>query len=547
METTASAPTDAGIASPAPVSADAELRREAARRRTFAIIAHPDAGKTTLTEKLLLYSGAVELAGAVRKRKSGRAVTSDWMDIERARGISVTSSAVQFEYGGCRFNLLDTPGHQDFSEDTYRTLMATDSAVMVLDAAKGIEPQTRRLFEVCRLRATPILTFINKLDQPGRNPLALLDEIERVLGMPAVPMNWPVGSGPGFHGVYDLRDGSLQRFDRAMQGRRSGMETIAASAGLLARLVGRDEARELQTCIDLVQGTLPAFSPPRFLAAEQTPVFFGSALNNFGVQPFLDALVQLAPPPRPRVSAGGAIPPDADVFSGFVFKIQANMDPQHRDRMAFLRVCSGRFIRDMAVHHARLGRDVRMTRPHRLFGRERELIETAYPGDVVGVINPGLFQVGDTVADRPGLAYEPMPAFQPAHFARLRNVNVGRRKQFDQGLKQLQEEGAVRVLSSSGHGAGAPILAGAGVLQFSIVGSRLASEYGVETVLEPLPHREARWCVDEPLPATLLTSLDFNTLVCTDEHRRSVLLFMGEWDADYCQRRFPDVRFRKLA
>jgi peptide chain release factor 3 len=525
---------------------DLEVQREVERRRTFAIISHPDAGKTTLTEKLLLYGGAIEIAGVVRGRKSHRHVASDWMEIERTRGISVTSSALQFEYGGCVINLLDTPGHQDFSEDTYRTLMAVDCAVMVLDAAKGVETQTRRLFEVCRLRKTPILTFLNKLDQPGRDPLELLDEIERTLGIPAVPVNWPIGTGADFQGVFDLRAAEILVFERAAQGRRAPMVSAPLDSEALEELVGSSAASGLREDVALVTGTLPAFDRQAFLDGGQTPVFFGSALHDFGVEPFLNALAQLAPPPQGRETVDGRIVPTAAPFSAFVFKIQANMDRLHRDRMAFLRICSGRFTRDMVVHHARLQRTLRMTRPHRLFGRDRETLETAFAGDVIGVVNPGLFLIGDTVSERPGIVYTPMPAFQPSQFARLRCVDVARRKQFDRGLSQLQEEGVIRSLTSVG-GSRDPILAAAGALQFSIVESRLASEYGVTAEVSPLPHTEARWVAGQTPDSTLLSRLPSNSLVCRDADGRYVLLFDGDWEVRYAQERVPELRLETLA
>jgi len=524
----------------------AEVEREAERRRTFAIIAHPDAGKTTLTEKLLLYGGAIEIAGAVRGRKSQRAVTSDWMEIERTRGISVTSSALQFEYGGCVVNLLDTPGHEDFSEDTYRTLMAVDCAVMVLDAAKGVETQTRRLFEVCRLRQTPILTFINKFDQPGRAPIELLDEIEQTLSIPAIPLNWPIGTGPTFQGVYDHATHRVLRFERSSRGRRAPMEEMPLHGDALREAIGETAATELRDDIALLKGTLPAFDMASFLAGQQTPVFFGSALHDFGIEPFLDALVNLAPPPHGRETVDGKVVPPGAPFSAFVFKIQANMDRQHRDRMAFLRICSGRFTKDMIVHHARLNRELRMTRSHRLFGRDRETVESAFPGDVVGVINPGLFLIGDTLSEIPGITYPPMPAFQPSEFARLRCVDVARRKQFDRGLMQLQEEGVIRVLTAV-TGSRDPILAAAGALQFSIVESRLQNEYGVKVDVSQLPHRAARWAGAPKIEDRWLSQLPSSTIVCLDATDRYVLLFEGDWELRFAEERVPELQLESLA
>jgi peptide chain release factor 3 len=371
---------------------------EAARRRTFAIISHPDAGKTTLTEKLLLYAGAIDLAGAVRRKGEQRHARSDWMEMERARGISVTSTVLQFDHEGLRFNLLDTPGHQDFGEDTYRVLTAVDSAVMVIDAAKGIEPQTLKLFEVCRRRGLPVLTFINKLDQPGRDPLELLDEIEKVLGMGPAPVNWPIGSGRDFLGLYELAARRVLLFERVTRGESA---VPVAVSGLdspeLRQLVGESLHGRLREEVELMDAMGQRHDPEAFAAGRQTPVFFGSALNNFGVAPFLEALGRLGAPPAGRDSDAGWIAPDSEVFSGFVFKIQANMDPQHRDSMAFLRVVSGRFEKGMSVEHPRLGRRVRLPRAHRIFAQDRETTDEAYPGDVVGLVNPGLFVIGEMV------------------------------------------------------------------------------------------------------------------------------------------------------
>jgi peptide chain release factor 3 len=361
----------------------------------------PTPGKTTLTEKLLLYGGAIHLAGEVKSRRAARTAKSDWMSIEKERGISVTTAAMQFPYKGFQFNLLDTPGHQDFSEDTFRTICAADSAIMLIDVAKGVEPQTQKLFQVCRLREMPIFTFINKMDREGRDPLELMEEIERTLGMTAVPFNWPIGEGSGFQGVYDFQHRQVLFFQRTAHNQRRAPMTVEAFPNpKLAETLG-EAYGPLQEEIGLLTGAGTSFDRDRFLAGELTPVFFGSALTNFGVGPFLDAFTKLAPPPGPRHSAQGLVQPTDETFSGFVFKIQANMDPQHRDRMAFLRICSGRFEKDMMVHHARLGRKIRMTRPHRLFGRDRETIDEAYRGDVVGLVNPGLFTIGDTLTSDP--------------------------------------------------------------------------------------------------------------------------------------------------
>ncbi|WP_447598627.1 peptide chain release factor 3 [Nitrospira sp. Nam80] len=526
-------------------AANDTLSREVLRRRTFAIISHPDAGKTTLTEKLLLYAGALHLAGAVQARSHQRRATSDWMELEQARGISITSTMLQFGYQGMLVNLLDTPGHQDFSEDTYRTLMAVDSAVMVLDGAKGIEPQTKKLFTVCRRRGIPILTFINKMDQPGRHPFDLLDEIEQTLGMTAVPFNWPIGEGAGFRGLYDLRERHVLFFQRtAHNERRAPMQVEAFPHPNLAATLG-EAYGPLQDEVALVTGAGTSFDRTRFLAGELTPVFFGSALTNFGVEPFLNAFLQLAPPPGPRLSAQGLVEPTDEAFSGFVFKIQANMDPQHRDRMAFLRICSGRFEKDMMVYHARLARKIRMTRPHRLFGRDRETIDEAYPGDVVGLVNPGLFAIGDTLCSTGSLAFDPIPQFPPECFGVLHSADISKYKQFQKGLRQLEEEGVMQVLLAPDHVRREPILAAVGELQLDVVVSRLKNEYGVAATVERLPYTCARWITgDAEKLARVYWPMD--TLRLVDRSGRSVMLFASERLLAYCMKENPAIQFRAL-
>ncbi len=522
-----------------PIHSDEQLRQQVIRRRTFAIISHPDAGKTTLTEKLLLYSGAVDQAGAVRARKNQRSATSDWMAMEQQRGISITSTALQFEYKSHIFNLLDTPGHQDFSEDTFRTLMAADSAVMVLDVAKGIEPQTKKLFEVCRQRNLPILTFINKMDRPGREPLELLDEIERVLNLPVAPMNWPIGSGAEFQGVYDLQNQHVLLFERTTGGRfRAPVQVTDLYDPLLSQLVGEHACRQLRDEAELLAGAGVSFAAEQFLSGELSPVFFGSALNNFGVEPFLEALIALAPSPRARASSKGLIEPTDTSFSGFVFKIQANMDPQHRDSMAFLRVCSGRFEKDMLVHHPRLGRKIRMSRPHRLFARDRETLEEAYPGDVIGLSNPGLFNIGDTVTAGEVFEYASIPPFQPEHFAILRNGSIEKYKQFNKGLQQLQDEGVIQVLYVTEQARREPILAAVGQLQFDVVIARLLAEYNVEASVEHLAYTSARWLVG--------AEADIKSMYhprARDQQNRAVVLFTSEWEMKYLTDKHPQIQF----
>ena len=530
------------------LSHPADLAAEVRRRRTFAIISHPDAGKTTLTEKLLLYAGAVELAGAVRAGKNQRRATSDWMALEQQRGISITTTALQFEHEGHLLNLLDTPGHQDFSEDTYRTLMAVDSVVMVLDSAKGIEPQTLKLFAVCRTRGLPILTFVNKLDHPGRDALALLDEIERVLGIGAVPMNWPIGQGPTFQGVYNLAARRVLRFERTEHNRRQApVITMDLADSRLDATLGADPVRRLREEIDLLSGAGARFDHDAFLSGKVTPVFFGSALTSFGVEPFLAALLDLAPPPAPRPSDRGPVEPTSELFSGFIFKIQANMDPRHRDRMAFLRVCSGRFQRDMLVHHARLGRKIRITRPHRLFARERELLAEAFPGDVVGLVNPGLFAIGDTLSTGAPLRFDAVPRFTPEHFAILRCRSLSKHKQFHRGLAQLEEEGAIQVLVSADSVQRDLVLAAVGELQFDVVVARLAHEYGVETALDRLPYDVARHVVGDPAAVAQIVWPYGGTLRVRDRQERLVALFGSAREAAYCAERNPDIAFRPLS
>jgi peptide chain release factor 3 len=530
------------------LSHPADLAAEVRRRRTFAIISHPDAGKTTLTEKLLLYAGAVELAGAVRAGKNQRRATSDWMALEQERGISITTTALQFEHNGYLLNLLDTPGHQDFSEDTYRTLMAVDSVVMVLDSAKGIEPQTLKLFAVCRARGLPILTFVNKLDHPGREALALVDEIERVLGIGAVPMNWPIGQGPSFQGVYDLTGRRVLRFERTEHNRRQApVITTDLADARLDRALGADAVRQLREEIELLSGAGARFDHDAFLSGKVTPVFFGSALTSFGVEPFLAALLGLAPSPGPRPSDRGPVEPTRELFSGFIFKIQANMDPRHRDRMAFLRVCSGRFHRDMLVHHARLGRKIRITRPHRLFARERETLAEAFPGDVVGLVNPGLFSIGDTLSSGGPLRFDAVPRFEPERFAVLRNRGLSRHKQFHRGLAQLEEEGAIQVLVSAESAQRDLVLAAVGELQFDVVVARLAHEYGVEAAIERLPYEVARHVVGDPAAVVRILWPYSGALRVRDRQGRLVALFASAREATYCAEQNPDVVYRPLS
>ena len=525
-----------------------ELESEVSRRRCFAIISHPDAGKTTLTEKLLLYAGAIDLAGAVRRKATQQHARSDWMAMEQARGISVTSTALQFDYRDCRFNLLDTPGHQDFSEDTYRVLMAVDTAVMVLDAAKGVEPQTLKLFAVCRDRGIPIVTFVNKLDQPGQEPMAILDEIEKVLEMSAVPRNWPIGIGPSFQGVYDFGGERVLRFERGSRGGRA-VETIDASLDdeKLKTALGERLYDELREEAELLEIAGTTFDPEAFRAGRQTPVYFGSALNNFGVGPFLNALCDLALPPMPRNSDAGLVEPTSEHFSGFIFKIQANMDPQHRDSMAFMRVVSGRFETGMSVEHPRLGRKLRLPRAHRIFARERETTEEAFPGDVVGLVNPGLFVIGDTVCEGKPLRFAPLPRFAPEQFARLRSKAVDKQKSFQKGLRQLEEEGAIQVFRDPMQRD--PILAAVGELQFDLIRSRLASEYNVETDLDRLQFGAAYWIFsadgDADVDENDIKWPTYGVNRVRDADGHLVALINGSWAEETLREKNPDYTFAR--
>ncbi|MHB0912119.1 MAG: peptide chain release factor 3 [Armatimonadota bacterium] len=521
-----------------------DLATEVGRRRTFAIISHPDAGKTTLTEKLLLYAGAVHLAGSVRARKNTRHATSDWMDLERQRGISITSTVLQFEYEGYCANLLDTPGHEDFSEDTYRTLTAADNAVMLIDSAKGIEAQTLKLFDVCRMRKVPIFTFMNKMDRPSREPLDLLDEIERVLGIGAFPINWPLGSGSTFAGVYDRMSRQVHLFTRTEHGATRAPVTVKdAYDPAVAELVDPSAYKHFLEEMELLDAAGHEFDYKKLAAGKLTPVYFGSAVTNFGVKLFLDSFISLGLPPIARESGGVPVHPEDEDFSGFVFKIQANMDPKHRDSVAFLRVCSGRFEKDMAVHHARLGTKIRLSRPHKLFARERETVECAYPGDILGLVNPGSFCIGDTVSTKKEVRFEGVPQFAPEHFVVMRCPNPAKYKQFHKGLTQLLAEGAVQALYSRGGNRSEPILAAVGQLQFEVVKHRLETEYSVDVLLEPMPFSRMVW-LDGDVDDLRLPSA---SRIVEDVAGRTVVLFGGEWELSYAIDKNPEARFAKIA
>ncbi|TAM61780.1 peptide chain release factor 3 [bacterium] len=521
------------------------LNEAVAARRTFAIISHPDAGKTTLTEKLLLYGGAIHIAGSVAARKRQRQATSDWMELEKQRGISITSTVLQFPYQGYTINLLDTPGHQDFGEDTYRTLIAADAAVMLIDAGKGVEPQTKKLFAICRERGIPIFTFMNKLDRPSRDPLELLDELESVLGIGAYPVNWPLGNGPSFRGVYDRRERSLHLFERTAHGATMAPVQVTDPRDQRVRaLLDQQSYDEFLAQLDLLDGAGADFSMDEVLAGKVSPVFFGSAVTNFGVQLFLDRFVALAPPPTARLAGEHIVDPAGERFSAFVFKIQANMDPRHHDSVAFVRICSGALDRDLVVRNARTGKAVKLTRAMKLFGNERETLDAAFAGDVVGLANNG-FAIGDTLAEGDGVAFDPIPAFQPECFAGLRVTDTSAYKRFQKGIAQLADEGAIQLMFPRGGVHSEPILAAVGRLQFDVVRFRLESEYNAASIMETLPYEEARWVLGsaEDVSAARLPT---GARLVEDRQGRPLALFSAPWAIDIARERNPALQFLRL-
>ncbi len=521
---------------------DLQVQREVSRRRTFAIISHPDAGKTTLTEKLLLFGGCIDVAGAVRGRKAQRAVTSDWMELEKQRGISVSSTVLAFEFEGHQINLLDTPGHHDFSEDTYRTLMAADCAVMVIDLAKGVETQTEKLFRVCALRKIPVITFVNKVDRPGQSPLAILEEIEAKFGIDAVPQNWPLGTGQDFLGIVDMATRSAHLFQQRAGTHRIPyqaveLDSLTADPGIRSELL----ARTIEE-VDLISAAGVSFDREAFLVGKQSPVFFGSALTNWGVEHFLHGFLGLCPPPGDRGSDTGRVAAARSEFAGFVFKIQANLDPRHRDRIAFVRVCAGRFRRDMEVLHSRTGDKIRLRRAHRVFGRERETMDEAFPGDIIGLVNPGEFRLGDTICEGSPVSFEALPQFSPENFAVVRCRDTDRRKQFERGLSQLLEEGAIQMFSDPHAMRREPMLAAVGELQFDVVRFRLESEYDTPTDIQWLPFKLARWVGDDPERPPEMR-LPYSAKLVRDQFGHHAVLFHSQWDAEYASRENPDVQF----
>jgi peptide chain release factor 3 len=524
---------------------DKHLQKEIDLRRTFGIISHPDAGKTTLTEKLLLYGGAIQMAGAVKARKAARHALSDWMAIEQERGISVTTSVMKFNYRDFEINLLDTPGHQDFSEDTFRVLTAVDSALMVIDSAKGVESQTEKLMEVCRMRNTPIMTFINKLDREGVSPLDLLGDIENKLQIECTPLSWPIGSGKGFKGVYNLYRRQLHLFTPGRNTRNQESVVISDlnDPQLDARL--GSQARQLRDDIALLEGAASPFKRTDYLKAHQTPVFFGSAVNNFGVRELLDAFVELAPAPGLRPTATRPVAPDEEAFSGFVFKIQANMDPAHRDRIAFLRICSGKFTRGMKVVHHRLGKEITLANATIFMSQDRTHVEEAYPGDIIGIHNHGTIKIGDTFTAKEPLRFTGIPNFAPEHFRQVRLKNPLKAKQLQKGLAQLAEEGAVQVfrpVQSS-----AFILGAVGVLQFDVTMARLKNEYGVDAVYEPSAFGAARWvdCADKKEFDHFQRANAAN--LAFDAGGNLTFLARNDWQLDYEREQWPRIGFLKTS
>ena len=511
-----------------------ELDNEISKRRTFAIISHPDAGKTTLTEKLLLYGGAIHLAGSIKSRKTQRHAVSDWMEIEKQRGISVTSSVLQFDYNGCRINILDTPGHQDFSEDTYRTLMAVDSAVMVIDVAKGVEAQTKKLFRVCKQRNIPIFTFVNKLDHYGKTPIDIMDEIENVLGIRAYPMNWPIGTDGQYLGVFDRQKKRVALFAADTT---HGQETRIAdiydlnSSEFIER-IGKDTWNTLNGDLELLDEAGEDFDLKKVSAGELTPIYFGSAMTNFGVQDFLEGYIKLAPPPMPRNSSAGTISPNDENFSAFVFKIQANMNPAHRDRLAFIRICSGKFERNMTVWHEKSGKSIKLAQPQQFLAQDRQIIDEAYPGDIVGLFDPGIFGIGDTICDENHkFKFADFPVFPPEKFARVQAKDTMKRKQFVKGIEQLTQEGAIQLFQQPGVGMESYIVGTVGTLQFEVLEYRLKNEYNVDIIMNMQPYEVARWMAFEDgseITPTLLKGIDRGMFVY-DRNGAPVLLVSNEW------------------
>lgn len=525
----------------------ADLNKEIEKRRTFAIISHPDAGKTTLTEKFLLYGGAINLAGSVKGRKTAKHAVSDWMEIEKERGISVTSSVMQFEYDGYCINILDTPGHQDFSEDTYRTLMAADSAVMVIDGSKGVEAQTIKLFKVCVMRGIPIFTFINKMDREANDPFELMDDIETVLGIRTCPINWPIGSGKNFKGVYDRQTKHISKFIAAHNGQKE-VETVEVSLGdeHLDELIGKVNHDTLMEEIDLLDGASDEFDMERVREGKLSPVFFGSALTNFGVETFLKHFLQMTMAPLSRNSNAGEISPFSEDFSAFVFKIQANMNKAHRDRIAFMRICSGKFEAGMEVFHIQGDKKLRLSQPQQMMAQERKHVEEAYAGDIIGVFDPGIFSIGDTLCSgKNKFAFEGIPTFAPEHFAKVRQADTMKRKQFIKGIEQIAQEGAIQIFQEFNTGMEEIIVGVVGVLQFDVLKYRLESEYGVEIRLDQLPYEHIRWIENKEIDVSRL-SVTSDTKKIKDLKGNPLLIFTHPWSVRTVLERNESLRLSEF-
>ncbi|SDF15340.1 bacterial peptide chain release factor 3 (bRF-3) [Fontibacillus panacisegetis] len=518
------------------------LGQEVDKRRTFAIISHPDAGKTTLTEKLLLFGGAIRLAGSVKARKASKHATSDWMEIEKQRGISVTSSVMQFDYNGHRINILDTPGHQDFSEDTYRTLTAADSAVMLIDVAKGVEAQTIKLFQVCAKRGIPIFTFINKLDREGRSPFELMEEIEQVLGIRSVPMNWPIGMGRELCGVYDRMNDQVELFQGDDHTTIQLKKVDGYEDPVIREMAGDFLHDQLCQDLELLDVAGDPFDLEKVKRGELTPVFFGSAVNNFGVQTFLENFLKLAPKPEPRRSTEGLVEPTNEKFSGYVFKIQANMNPAHRDRIAFLRIVSGKFERGMTVKHVRAGKEIKLSQPQQFLAQDRDIVSEAYPGDIIGLFDPGIFRIGDSLSQGSEIVFDELPTFSPEIFAKVTVKNALKHKQYQKGIDQLTEEGTIQVFTTVGFED--TLLGVVGQLQFEVFEYRMKGEYGVDVQLQRMPFQFARWIIADKIDPS---KFRINSTLVKDKKGNYVALFENEYAMRTAMEKNPDAKFQEMA
>lgn len=523
------------------------INNEIDKRRTFAIISHPDAGKTTLTEKFLLYGGAIREAGSVKSRKSQKHAVSDWMEIEKQRGISVTSSVLQFNFNDHCINILDTPGHQDFSEDTYRTLMAADSAVMVVDCAKGVEAQTIKLFKVCKMRNIPIFTFVNKMDRQGKEPFELIEEIESVLGIRACPINWPIGSGKNFKGVFNRQKEQIEMFDGGNHG-QSKLEVVRGSVDdpNFSKIVGEDLHEQLLEEIELLDIAGDNYDLEKILNGNLTPVYFGSALTNFGVEPFLESFLNISQAPQAKASNNGLIQPQDNNFTGFIFKIQANMDKNHRDRIAFLRICSGKFEKGMAVNHVRSNKKIKLAQPQQFMAQDRVLVEDAYPGDIIGIHDPGIFNIGDTLCqNNDKVEFEGIPSFPPEHFARVTIKNSLKRKQFVKGITQLSDEGSIQVFKRQNIGMEELMIGVVGVLQFEVLEYRLKNEYGVDVLIERQPYRYIRW-IHGDVDMTKF-SVPMDSMIVVDKNEGPAILFKNEWSIKHAVDRNENATLKETS